>query len=194
MAIKTIEQFRTEATSEIESEKPLYAQVNNERREFTKAEYEVSSAYTLVKKGESGKFLYRDSLWRSSDLIGTGVASFSHVNGLHFQNQTHWDEYLNALESDNLPLNRAFVTTHEERLTREMILQLKLGRIKPAYFQEKFGTDILDRYGSVFSHLSAEEMLTFDEREVQLTRQGLLQVDQLLPEFYDSKYRNARYT
>ena len=40
MAIKTIAQFRTEATSEIESEKPLYAQVNNERREFTNAEYE----------------------------------------------------------------------------------------------------------------------------------------------------------
>ena len=40
MAIKTIEQFRTEATSEIESAKPLYAQVNNERREFTDAEYE----------------------------------------------------------------------------------------------------------------------------------------------------------
>ena len=40
MAIKTIAQFRTEATSEIESEKPLYAQVNNERREFTKAEYD----------------------------------------------------------------------------------------------------------------------------------------------------------
>ena len=40
MGIKTIEQFRTEATSEIESEKPLYAQVNNERREFTKAEYD----------------------------------------------------------------------------------------------------------------------------------------------------------
>ena len=39
MAIKTIAQFRTEATSEIESEKPLYAQVNNERREFTDAEY-----------------------------------------------------------------------------------------------------------------------------------------------------------
>ena len=39
MAIKTIAQFRTEATSEIESEKPLYAQVNNERREFTDDEY-----------------------------------------------------------------------------------------------------------------------------------------------------------
>tara|TARA_R100001460_G_scaffold108013_1_gene157949 strand:+ start:599 stop:919 length:321 start_codon:yes stop_codon:yes gene_type:complete len=40
MAIKTIEQFRTEATSEIESAKPLYAQVDNERREFTDAEYD----------------------------------------------------------------------------------------------------------------------------------------------------------
>ena len=40
MAIKTIAQFRTEATSEIESEKPKYAQVNNERREFTDAEYD----------------------------------------------------------------------------------------------------------------------------------------------------------
>ena len=39
MAIKTIAQFRTEATSEIASEKPLYAQVNNERREFTDDEY-----------------------------------------------------------------------------------------------------------------------------------------------------------
>ena len=40
MAIKTIEQFRTEATSEIESAKPMFAQVNNQRREFTDAEYD----------------------------------------------------------------------------------------------------------------------------------------------------------
>ena len=40
MAIKTIEQFRTEATSEIEANKPMKAQVNNEVREFTDAEYD----------------------------------------------------------------------------------------------------------------------------------------------------------
>ena len=27
-----------------------------------------------------------------------------------------------------------------------------------------------------------------------LTRQGLLRVDTLLPEFYDERYQNARYT
>jgi hypothetical protein len=40
MAIKTIEQFRTEATSEINAAKPMKAQVNNEVREFTDAEYD----------------------------------------------------------------------------------------------------------------------------------------------------------
>ena len=36
----TIEELRVTAASEIEDEKPLYAQVNNERREFTDSEYD----------------------------------------------------------------------------------------------------------------------------------------------------------
>lgn len=40
MTIKTIEQFRADATTEIENEKPLYAQTNNVRREFTDEEYD----------------------------------------------------------------------------------------------------------------------------------------------------------
>ena len=40
MAIKTIAQFRTEATSEIECKKPMYKQVNSERLELSKADYD----------------------------------------------------------------------------------------------------------------------------------------------------------
>ena len=46
MAIKTIEQFRTEATTEINAKKTanggdgMFAQVNNVRSEFTDAEYD----------------------------------------------------------------------------------------------------------------------------------------------------------
>ena len=36
----TLEELTVEATAEIEAAKPLYAQVNNERREFTDAEYD----------------------------------------------------------------------------------------------------------------------------------------------------------
>ena len=38
----TEEQALAQATQEIEDAKPMYAQVNNERREFTESEYEQS--------------------------------------------------------------------------------------------------------------------------------------------------------
>ena len=127
-------------------------------------------------------------------MIGAGVASFSHMSGVHFQNAASWGEYLGSLNADKLPLDRAFSTTRQERLTREMILQLKLGEIDTAYFQKKFDEDILDVFGSTYERLRNEGMLTFDKDGVKLTRKGLLRVDGLLPEFYAPKYQNARYT
>lgn len=162
--------------------------------QFELAGYGNSSAYTMVRKGKPCRFAYRDAVWQGSDMMGTGVASFSHLNGTHYQNAPGWKDYIGSLESGRLPLNRAFVTTPSERLTREMILQLKLGRIEAAYFRDKFNTDIVEEFGSTYKKLQDEGMLTFDEKSIELTRKGLLQVDGLLPEFYALDYQNARYT
>ena len=162
--------------------------------QFELAGYGNSSAYTMVRKGKSCRFAYRDAVWQGSDMMGTGVASFSHLSGTHYQNATGWKDYLGSLESGRLPLNRAYVTTSSERLTREMILQLKLGRIEAAYFRDKFNTDIVEEFGSTYKKLQDEGMLTFDKNAIELTRKGLLQVDGLLPEFYALDYQNARYT
>ena len=162
--------------------------------QFELAGYGNSSAYTMVRKDKPGRFVYRDAVWQGSDMMGTGVASFSHLNGTHYQNATGWKDYIGTLESDRLPVTRAFVTTSSERLTREMILQLKLGRIEAAYFRDKFNTDIVEDFGSTYKKLQDEGMLIFDKDAIELTRKGLLQVDGLLPEFYALNYRNARYT
>ena len=162
--------------------------------QFESADYRISSAYTMVKKTKPSHFVYRDAVWHSSDLLGTGVASFSHVNGVHFQNLTDWKSYIDSLDTNRLPLGRALATSKSEKLVREMILQLKLGRIKTTYFLEKFGVNILEEFASGYNRLRDEGMLTLSEDQVILTRKGLLQVDQLLPEFYDMKYRNSRYT
>ncbi len=158
------------------------------------AGYEISSAYTMVKKNKNCRFVYRDAVWHGSDMMGTGVASFGHTSGHHIQNVAGWDEYLSALDAGKLPLNRAFPTTTKERLTREMILQLKMGKINSAYFAGKFGADIVAEFGPTYEMLYDEGMLDFTHEEVALTPKGLLRVDQLLPAFYDQKYRNARYT
>ncbi len=162
--------------------------------QFAAAGYESSSAYTMVNKGCPVKFVYRDAVWHGCDMIGAGVASFSHVGGVHFQNVAAWNEYIRLLNANQLPLDRAFPTTQKEQLIREMILQLKLGKIETDYFREKFGADISELFGPTYEKLRNEGMLTFTPEEITLTRKGLLQVDQLLPEFYQPQYRNARYT
>jgi oxygen-independent coproporphyrinogen-3 oxidase len=127
-------------------------------------------------------------------MIGAGVSSFSHMGGLHYQNQVNWDPYLDQVEAGQLPIRRACKLTDEERMTREMILQLKLGSIAAPYFLDKFGVDVLERFRPAYERLESDGMLNVTGDGVRMTRKGLLRVDQLLPNFYDSKYRNARYT
>ena len=162
--------------------------------EFERAGYRVSSAYTLVKPSPDAGFVYRDSVWRGADMVGTGVASFSHVNGVHFQNASQWDEYLESLDRGELPLARALPATDHQRLIRELVLQFKLGRIEPAYFRRKFGADILTEFGDALRSLEAERLVTMENGDVRLTRDGLLRVDALLPRFYEGEHRNIRYS
>ena len=161
---------------------------------FEAAGYAVSSAYTVVKKDKPLKFVYRDALWRGSDMMAVGVSSFGHFQGVHYQNVSKWQPYLDAMQEPGLPVNRAFQTSERDRLIREMILQLKLGYLDPQYFSEKYNVAITEEFMPQFSKLQDEQMLSFDKQKITLSRQGLLQVDQLLPVFYDTQYQNARYT
>ncbi|HUP25297.1 MAG TPA: coproporphyrinogen-III oxidase family protein [Thermoanaerobaculia bacterium] len=163
-------------------------------RRFEEAGYEVSSAYTVVKKGRGCKFVYRDSVWRGADMVGAGVSSFSHVGGVHFQNADRWEDYLPAIEAGGLAIRRALVPSDAERLTRELILQLKTGRVEREYFRHKFGRDAVDEHSESFATLQEQGLLAVTEDRVTLRPEGLLRVDQLLPEFYAPKYRGARYT
>ncbi len=164
--------------------------------EFVCAGYVQSSAYTVVKKDKPCEFVYRDAVWQGSDMIGTGVASFSHLGGIHFQNAPAWGNYLGCLEGGGFPIYRAFKPTAAERLTREMILQLKLGKIRPSYFKAKFDADILTFYADAYDKLQNDGMLLVDAEldEIRLTERGLLRVDSLLPAFYAPEYQNTRYT
>ena len=110
------------------------------------AGYTISSAYSAVKKGINAEFLYRDYLWEGADLLGLGVASFSHINGTHFQNEKDFVPYLEAVEEGRFPIRRALALSEEEKLIREMILQLKRGSVRRQYFTNKFPIDILDRF------------------------------------------------
>jgi len=162
--------------------------------EMANAGYSVSSAYTMVRDPAKTKFVYRDSLWHGADMFGTGVASFGHVNGVHVQNVDRWEEYVERLQKGELPLGRALKFEPDQLLRREMMLQLKTGRLRADYFRAKFGKDILAAFADGWGQLQNDGFLTVANDNVELTRAGLLQIDRLLPAFFEAEHRGTRYT
>jgi oxygen-independent coproporphyrinogen-3 oxidase len=162
--------------------------------ELASAGYSVSSAYTMVRDPAKTKFVYRDSLWHGADMFGTGVASFGHVNGVHVQNVDRWEEYVERLQKGELPLGRALKVAPDQLLRREMMLQLKTGRLQADYFRAKFNRDILSTFADGWGKLQNDGFLTVANGNIELTRAGLLQVDRLLPAFFEAEHRGTRYT
>ena len=163
--------------------------------EFLAAGYHVSSAYTVVKDPEKVNFSYRDNLWQGSDLLATGIASFGHVSGVHYQNKAEWAQYINDLTTEGkLPIGRAMVPTDLQRLIREMILQLKKGYLDLGYFERKFGENVREKWSEQWAKHVDDGMVILDTNEIRLTRKGLLQVDSLLPAFFEPEFQGVRYT
>ena len=156
--------------------------------------YEISSAYTLVRSKAKMKFVYRDELWHGADMFGTGVASFGHINGVHLQNLDAWDNYLGELQKGIIPLGRALPVTKHQKLIREMILQLKTGHLESEYFENKFKVQIFKEFDSQWVSLEKEGWLKLGQNSADVTMDGLLQVDRLLPRFFEPEHLNARYT
>ncbi len=163
--------------------------------EFAAAGYAQSSAYTMIKDPNKVSFSYRDNLWKGSDLLATGIASFGHISGVHYQNRPEWHQYIGALDEGKLPLGRAFTPTAKQAMIRELILLLKRGYVEPSYFQDKFGVDIRSEYAEVWQQYKTEGYVGSDSDDrIELTIDGLLRVDGLLPAFFEPEHQGVRYT
>jgi len=161
--------------------------------QFQERSYEIASATVLTTTRKQCRFIYTDALWHGGDMIGLGVASFSHFGGVNFQNVHTFEEYVRVLETDQLPLLRAVTLTPKQRLIREMVLQLKTGRIKIGYFFDKFGVDVWDEFRPTYERMVDEHLLERENGIIKLTRQGLLEIDEFLPEFFEPELKAVRY-
>jgi oxygen-independent coproporphyrinogen-3 oxidase len=111
------------------------------------------------------------------------------------QNKDTWESYSAAIVQGELPLGRAYRPTAEERMRRELVLQLKKGGLDPGYFAAKYQTDIVQQFREQWNGLRAEGYLAdASTRGIALTRDGLMRVDSLLPRFFLPQHTNIRYT
>ena len=94
----TLEELTVVATQEIEDAKPMYAQVNNERREFTDAEYDqaiVDLANSKFDQQENGYKTARQEAYASiQDQLD--MQYWDSVN-----DTTTWADHISKVKSDN---------------------------------------------------------------------------------------------
>jgi oxygen-independent coproporphyrinogen-3 oxidase len=112
---------------------------------------------------------------------------------VHFQNITEIEQYIETTERGEFPVLRAMATTPEERMIRELILQMKLGRVSAEYFQQTFSEDIQVRFNLQWSDLIAQSLGVWNGAFFELTREALLKVDSLLHAFFLPQHQNSRY-
>jgi oxygen-independent coproporphyrinogen-3 oxidase len=158
------------------------------------AGYHISSGNELVKDPVRDRFIYRDNLFRGSDIVCAGVSSFGQFQGVHYQNFDQLDDYFDAVEAGRLPIHRALRPTPHQLLIREFILQMKEGRVEAQPFRDKFNVDPLVEFAEPLANQAAKGYLNIQQDAVVLTRKGLLQVDSLLPEYFEPQHRAVRYT
>lgn len=161
------------------------AWVDHAFQRFMSRGYTISSGYTLVRDPSHVHFRYRDMLWEGSDLVALGVASFGHLSGLHYQNATHWDDYLTAVEGGRLPIVRGLAPTRRELLIREAVLCLKRGWLDTTRLAKKYGIDPLEVWAPQWQTLAEDGFVDLTSGQPRLTREGLLRVDSLLNRFFD---------
>ena len=93
------------------------------------------------------------------------------------------------------PSSVPYETNAEERFVREFILKLKLGHSAFSYYQNKFGQDPRQFFAPQLESIAAQGFATLTDHDITLSRDGLLQVDRLLHDFFLPQHRQyARFT
>jgi oxygen-independent coproporphyrinogen-3 oxidase len=156
--------------------------------------YRVRSAYAAVRDPERHRFVYQEAQYLGADLVGLGVSAFGYLQGVHHQNLADLERYLGTIARDELPLGRAHRLDGDERLVRELVLQLKLGGCDTAALRDRHGVDVVDRYAEVLAGWARQGWLEVGADELRLTPAGLVRVDELLPELYLPRHRDVRYS
>ena len=99
---KTKEQLQTEADAEIEANSPLYKQVNNERMEFSDADYAQAKIDLGNSKWEEQQFGYIQARQESYGSIGDQLDQlFWDIDSGKLDKTGEWYKAIKKVKTDN---------------------------------------------------------------------------------------------
>ena len=111
--------------------------------------------------------------WQAEEYLGMGLGSHSYMNGERFHNIYDLQDYIRADGDVSLLKEEVEVISREDALAEFMFLGLRLTEgVTFARFEERFGEEMKNIYGSQIKKLVKDGLLTEDGKGIRLTERG----------------------
>ena len=131
-------------------------------------QYEISN---FAKNGRQSR--HNRIYWQAEEYLGMGLGSHSYMNGERFHNIYDLQDYIRADGDVSLLKEEVEVISREDALAEFMFLGLRLTEgVSFARFEERFGEEMKNIYGSQIEKLVKDGLLTEDEKGIRLTERG----------------------
>ena len=121
--------------------------------------------------------------WDNAEYYGLGAGASGYVNGVRYKNHGPIRHYMQAVEEGNARVQEEHLT-QTEMMEEEMFLGLrKKTGVSKKRFEEKFGVNFDQQYGSVVEKLIQQGLLVPDKDIVRMTKKGLFLGDTVAEKF-----------
>lgn len=169
MFMNWVRKGRLELPSQ-EEEAGMFALAMDVMRQKGYEQYEVSN---FAKPGFQSQ--HNLVYWNNEYYFGFGAGASGYVDKVRYKNHGPIQHYLNPLRNQQLPILSEETLDQKARMEEEMFLGLRKAQgVSIAHFNEKFGVDFHQIYGSVVGNYVSKGLLNqTDNGYIQLTKKGL---------------------
>lgn len=136
-------------------------------------------------------YVYKQQIHKWSELgrqLALGVSGYSFINDFQYTNYRTVPEYLEAVESNNLPIWKGIKLSEEDLMRRLILFGLKTGLSKEL-FELKFGRKPKDVFKDTWKKLEKLGLIEKDNEIIKLSYKGTLFADEVSREFYSDKVK-----
>lgn len=127
----------------------------------------------------------------ATQYIGLGLASINYQNFFQYYNTPYFNAYLNALQSNRLPVWKGIQLDQEQRLVRAVFLGIKSGSINLSKLNEHFHVNFEEKFESIILRLIRLNLVEKVDDVLRLTLAGYLYAEETGIEFIPDKMKES---
>lgn len=117
----------------------------------------------------------------SNDVLALGTGAFGYLNGITYENVSDLETYCGIKEE--FPIRRMKICSVDEKISRYMVMVLRLMHCRLDYGILKTGIDPLVAYEGLLKDLQEEEFIRLGKNSIDLTQKGLIWGNNIRGEF-----------